>query len=47
MSSYGLFVLNKGPEGPLASALLQEPGAKLMYRGHDAIVIWRPVRGAK
>jgi hypothetical protein len=47
VSSYGLFVLNKGPEGPLAKALLQEPGAKLMYRGHDAIVIWRPVKGAR
>ncbi len=47
VSAYGLFVLNKGPEGPLAAALLREPGAKLVYRGHDAIVVWRPVRGAK
>jgi hypothetical protein len=42
VSSYGLFVLGKGSEGPLATALLQQPGAKLLYRGHDAIVVWRP-----
>ena len=47
VSSYGLFVLNKGPEGPLAAALLRERGAKLMYRGHDAIVVWRPVKGSR
>jgi hypothetical protein len=46
VSSYGLFVLAKGPEGPLAKAILQEPGAKLEFRGHDAIVIWRPTKGA-
>jgi hypothetical protein len=47
VSSYGLFVLNKGPEGPLAKALLREPGAKLEYRGHDALVIWRPAKNPK
>src|SRR2546428_6272668 len=47
VSSYGLFVLNKGPEGPLAAALLRQPRAKLMYRGHDALVIWRPVKGMR
>jgi hypothetical protein len=45
VSGYGLFVLAKGPEGPLAKAILQEPGAKLEFRGHDAIVIWRPPKG--
>jgi hypothetical protein len=46
VAGYGLFVLNKGPEGPLARALLKEPGAKALYRGHDVIVVWRPPRGA-
>jgi hypothetical protein len=45
VSGYGLFVLAKGPEGPIAKAILQEPGAKLEFRGHDAIVIWRPTKG--
>lgn len=43
VATYGLFVLRKGPESDLAAALLQAPGAKLEYRGHGAIVIWRPV----
>ena len=42
VSSYGLFVLSKGPEGALAAGLLQEPGAKALYRGHGVIVVWRP-----
>jgi hypothetical protein len=42
VAGYGLFVLNKGPEGPLAAALLRQPGAHALYRGHDVIVIWRP-----
>ena len=45
VAPYGLFVLNKGPEGPLAASLLQERGAKALYRGHDVIVLWRPPRG--
>ena len=47
VSSYGLFVLNKGPEARLAAGLLREPGAKAIYRGHDVIVIWRPTGAAK
>jgi hypothetical protein len=42
VAGYGLFVLNKGPEEDLAAALLREPGAKLEYRGQDAIVVSRP-----
>jgi hypothetical protein len=45
VAGYGLFVLNKGPEGPLAAALLKEPGAKALFRGHDVIVVWRPPKG--
>jgi hypothetical protein len=45
VAGYGLFVLNKGPEGPLAAALLREPGARALYRGHDVIVLWRPPKG--
>jgi hypothetical protein len=45
VSGYGLFVLNKNPEGRLAAALLREPGAKALYRGHDVIVVWRPPLG--
>jgi hypothetical protein len=47
VAPYGLFVLRKGPESDLATALLREPGARLEYRGHGAIVIWRPVRGPR
>jgi hypothetical protein len=42
VAPYSLFVLNKGPESKLASALLRQPGARLEYRGWDAIVISRP-----
>jgi hypothetical protein len=45
VAGYGLFVLSKEPEGPLATALLEERGAKALYRGHDVIVVWRPPRG--
>jgi hypothetical protein len=44
VSSYGLFVLGKQPDGPLAASLLREPGAKALFRGHDVIVVWRPPR---
>jgi hypothetical protein len=44
VAPYSLFVLNKGPESKLASALLRAPGARVEYRGQDAIVISRPSR---
>jgi hypothetical protein len=44
VAPYSLFVLKKGPEGKLASALLRQPGAQVEYRGQDAIVISRPSR---
>jgi hypothetical protein len=47
VSSYGLFVLSKDPEGPLAAGLLRQPGARALYRGHGLIVVWRPPRGSK
>jgi hypothetical protein len=47
VGGYGLFVLRKVPESDLAAALLREPRAKLEYRGHGAIVIWRPARGPR
>jgi hypothetical protein len=47
VAGYGLFVLRKVPESDLAAALLREPRAKLEYRGHGAIVIWRPARGPR
>jgi hypothetical protein len=43
VAPYGLFVLKKGPETKLASALLRRPGARVEYRGQGAIVISRPV----
>jgi hypothetical protein len=43
VSPYGLFVLRKGIESGLASALLREHGTRLEYRGHDVIVISRRV----
>ncbi len=47
VAPYSLFVLKKGPESPLAAALLRQPGARVEYRGHGAIVISRPAdRGA-
>jgi hypothetical protein len=42
VAPYSLFVLNKGPESKLAAALLRQRGARLEYRGQDAIVISRP-----
>jgi hypothetical protein len=42
VAPYGLFVLKKEPESRLASALLQQPGAQVEYRGRGAIVISRP-----
>jgi hypothetical protein len=42
VAPYSLFVLKKGPESALSRALLRQPGARLEYRGHDAIVIFRP-----
>jgi hypothetical protein len=47
VSSYSLFVMSKGPEGPLAAGLLHERGAKALFRGHDVIVIWRPAEKAR
>lgn len=44
LAPFGLFVLKKGTDSRLAAALLREPGARLSYRGSDAIVISRPVR---
>jgi hypothetical protein len=47
VAPYSLFVLKKGPDTRLASALLRQPNARLEYRGHGAIVISRPAhRGA-
>jgi hypothetical protein len=45
VAPYGLFVLRKGIESDLAKGLLRERGAKLEYRGHDVVVISRPVTG--
>jgi hypothetical protein len=42
VAPYSLFVLKKGPESRLATALLRQPGARVEYRGQDAIVIARP-----
>jgi hypothetical protein len=39
LAPYSLFVLKKGPDTKVAKALLAEPGARLEYRGHDAIVV--------
>jgi hypothetical protein len=47
VSSYGLFVLKKGPESAMATSLLRERGARLLYRGHGVIVISRPVETRK
>jgi hypothetical protein len=44
VAPYSLFVLKKGPESKLATALLRQPGARVEYRGRDAIVVWRPGR---
>jgi hypothetical protein len=47
VSSYGLFVLGKQPDRLLAAALLREPGAKALFRGHDVIVVWRPPKESR
>ena len=48
VAPYSLFVLKQDLDGGLAKALLKQPGAQAEYRGHNAIVIWRPVqRGAR
>ncbi len=44
VAPYSLFVLKKGPESKLASALLRQPGARVEYRDQGAIVIFRPSR---
>ena len=44
IAPYSLFVLKKGPDNKLARSLLRLPGARLEYRGHGAIVIWRKAR---
>jgi hypothetical protein len=44
VAPYSLFVLTKGPDSKLAKSLLRLPGARLEYRGHGAIVIWRKSR---
>jgi hypothetical protein len=44
VAPYSLFVLKKGPESKLASVLLRQPGARVEYRGRDAIVISRPAK---
>jgi hypothetical protein len=41
VAPYSLFVLKKGLDGQLAAALLRQPGARVEYRGHDAVVISR------
>jgi hypothetical protein len=42
VAPYSLFILKNGPESPLAAVLLRQPGARLEYRGHGAVVISRP-----
>jgi hypothetical protein len=44
VAPYSLFVLKRGPESKLASALLRQPGARVEYRDQGAIVIFRPSR---
>jgi hypothetical protein len=44
VAPYGLFVLKKGAESNLATGLLADPNARLLYRGHGVIVISRPVK---
>jgi hypothetical protein len=47
LAPYGLFVLKKDAEGALARALLRQPGAQLLYRGHGVIVVSRRVERRK
>jgi hypothetical protein len=41
LAPYGLFVLKKGPDTKLANSLKRLPGMRVVFRGHDAIVISR------
>ena len=43
VAPYGLFVLKKGAESKLATGLLRDPHARVLYRGHEVVVISRPV----
>lgn len=43
LAPFGLFVLRKGPDSKLATALLREPGARVRFRGNGVIVISRAV----
>ena len=47
VAPYGLFVLKKGPESAMATGLLHERGARVLYRGHGVVVISRPVETGK
>jgi hypothetical protein len=42
VAPYSLFVLKRDLDGQLATALLKQPGARLEYRGHNVVVVWRP-----
>jgi len=44
VAPYGLFVLKKGPDTPLAKSLLREAGARELYRGAGVIVIARDAK---
>jgi hypothetical protein len=44
VAPYSLFVLRTDSESKLAAALLRQPGARREYRGHGAVVIFRPAR---
>src|SRR5438445_4483469 len=44
LAPYSLFVLRSDSESKLAAALLRQPGARREYRGHGAIVIFRPAK---
>jgi hypothetical protein len=46
LAPYTLFVLKSDSESKLAAALRRQPGARVEYRGHGAIVISRPAKGA-
>jgi hypothetical protein len=47
LAPYSLFVLKKDSERQLAAELLREPGARLEYRGHGAVVISRPANRSR
>ena len=44
VAPFGLFVLKTDVERGLGKALLRQAGARVEYRGHDVLVISRPVR---